>query len=72
MANEFLTTGEVAELLHCSKQWVSHLAREGAIKSYRLQKGGWHRIERSSLEEYVKHFNIPVDWSKVGQPKDAA
>ena len=52
-------------MLNCSKQWVSHLAREGAFESYRLQGGGWHRIKRSSLEEYVAIHNIPVDWSEV-------
>lgn len=52
-------------LLGCSKQWVSHLAREGQIESYRLQETGWHRIERSSLEEYVESYGIPVDWSEV-------
>ena len=62
---EHLTTGEVAKLLSCSKQWVSHLAREGTIKSYRLQDNGWHNIQRSSLEEYVATHNIPVDWSVV-------
>ena len=65
MAQEYLTTGQVAVLLGCSKQWVSHLAREGAIKSYRLQKGGWHRIERTSLEKYVESYDIPVDWKEV-------
>lgn len=72
MAEEFLTTGEVAVLLGCSKQWVSHLAREGAIESYRLQKGGWHRIKRSSLEAYIEQYGIPVDWSDVDQNRTVA
>lgn len=67
MAEEYLTTGEVSRLLGASKQWISHLCREGAIESHRLQTGGWHRISRKSLEEYTKQFNIPVDWSAVDQ-----
>ncbi len=58
----YLTTGQVAKLLNCSKQWVSHLAREGKIESYRLQGTGWHRISRKSLENYVTANRIPVDW----------
>jgi len=72
MATQFLTTGQVAILLGCSKQWISQLCREGQIESYRLQESGWHRIKRTSLEEYVGKYNIPVDWSEVDQPKDAA
>ena len=58
---EFFTTGEVADILGCSKQWVSHLAREGKIESYRLQGSGWHRIKKSTLEKYIQDNNIPVE-----------
>lgn len=64
---DFLTTGEVSALLGASKQWISHLCREGALKSYRLQASGWHRITRKSLEEYIEHFSIPVDWDVLNK-----
>ena len=65
MSKEYLTTGETAKLLGVSKQWIGQLARDGIIKSHRLHDGGWHRIDRASLEEYVERYNIPVDWSEV-------
>ena len=65
MDNEkYYTTGEVAEILGCSKQWVSHLAREGKIESYRIQGTGWHRIKRSTLERYIRDNRIPRNLPK--------
>ena len=58
---DYLTTGEVAKILGCSKQWVSSLAREGKIESYRIQGSGWHRIKKSTLKQYVQDNNIPVE-----------
>jgi excisionase family DNA binding protein len=67
MARNYLTTGETAKLLGCSKQWVSQLARDGTIESYRLQASGWHRIDRASLEEYIEKYSIPVDWDVLNK-----
>ena len=61
MDREYLTTGEVAKILGCSKQWISHLAREGKIESYRLQGSGWHRIKVDSLKKYIQDNQIPVE-----------
>ena len=64
---DFLTTGETSILLGASKQWISHLCREGTLTSYRLQKSGWHRISRKSLEEYIERLSIPVDWDALNK-----
>lgn len=61
MNKDFYTTGEVAEILGISKQWVSTLAREGKLDSYRIQEGGWHRITKKSLERYISDNRIPVE-----------
>lgn len=61
MNKDFYTTGEVAKILGISKQWVSTLAREGKLDSYRIQDGGWHRITKASLERYISENRIPVE-----------
>lgn len=63
----YYTTGEVAEILGCTKQWISQLARDGKIESYRLQGTGWHRFSKSAVEKYIRDNRIPAEIGTKGE-----
>src|SRR5687768_3278834 len=50
--DELLTTTQVAELLHCSRQHVATLCDDGTLPSTRA--GSHRRIRRSDVEHYLR------------------
>jgi excisionase family DNA binding protein len=44
---------DAAELLCCSRDTVHDLIAAGKLKAWRLNDGGWWRVDRTSVEKYL-------------------
>lgn len=51
---EFMTATEAASRLCCGKKQISHLIRKGKLRGMRLGINGEWRVEKSSLEEFIR------------------
>ena len=60
---EYVTSRQAAVLLGVSEQTIRRYITDGAIRAVRLQADGWHRIERSALDEWAASRGVRLDWS---------
>jgi excisionase family DNA binding protein len=50
--NNYYTMADIAKILGVSKQWVSRMVRDNAIKAYKFS--GTYRIAKEDFENYIK------------------
>jgi excisionase family DNA binding protein len=60
---EYLTTGEVAQLLSVSEQTIRRWIDSGEMPGERPTLFSPRRVRRSDLIEWAKARNLHLDWS---------
>jgi excisionase family DNA binding protein len=72
--DELLTTGEAAEILGYTQQWVLRLVKAGKLRGHRNPGGRWMLIPRESVQSYLKahgqtsrdpRLTAPVGWPRA-------
>lgn len=63
----FLTSGEVAKILGCSRYWINMMVAKGELDTHRIGGKGWHRVTISSLERYAQTHGININWALLEQ-----
>lgn len=64
---DYLTTGDVAILLGCSKYHVKSLAEKKILAAHKMHQRGWTRIRRASVVQYAAGKGIELDFSRLAE-----
>lgn len=70
--DRYLTSHQVAHLIHCNASSVNDWAKSGRIHAY-TTPGGHRRFSLNAVIEFVRLNNMPpIDLSRLPQDKQAA
>lgn len=68
ITHDYLTTGEAARILNCSRVTIFYWILNGKINAIRTA-GGHYRIPKESIEKFLKPFKIESEHTNKSQPK---